>query len=61
MQTALVALPELREEVAASRFVADASVGRGGVLAETGAGRLQWQPLDVLERICAEVRREATS
>lgn len=61
VQTALAAMPELHEEVAASRFVADASVGRGGVRAETGAGRLHWQPLDVLERICAEVRREATS
>ena len=61
VQTALAAMPELHEEVAAARFVADAAVGRGGVRAATGAGRLLWQPLEVLERICAEVRREATS
>jgi flagellar biosynthesis/type III secretory pathway protein FliH len=61
VQTALAAMPELQEEVAGARFVADAGVGRGAVRAETGAGRLLWQPLEMLERICAEVRREAAS
>jgi hypothetical protein len=54
-------MPELADEVAASRFVADATVARGGVRAETGSGRLLYDPREVLERICAEVRREASS
>jgi flagellar biosynthesis/type III secretory pathway protein FliH len=54
-------LPEVKEEVAAARFVADPKVPRGGVLAETGAGRLRYEPLEVLQRICAEVRREASA
>lgn len=49
------------EDVAAAKFVADPGVPRGGVRAETGAGRLSYDPRDVLERICAEVRREATA
>lgn len=57
----LEAHPELQEEVAQTRFVADAAVPRGGVRAETGAGRLLYDPTDVLTRICDEVRREATT
>lgn len=49
----------LGEDVAAAKFVADPGVPRGGVRAETGAGRLRYDPHEVLERICAEVRREA--
>lgn len=51
----------LAEEVAAARFVADPSVPRGGVHAETGTGRLCYDPSEVLARICDEVRREATA
>lgn len=61
VQTALASRDDLAEEVAAARFVADATVARGGVRAETGAGRLQWDPQDVLARLCSEVRREANS
>lgn len=59
VQQRVASLPELREQAAAARFVADANVPRGGVRAETGAGRLRYDPREVLERICAEVRREA--
>ncbi|MFN9275933.1 MAG: FliH/SctL family protein [Planctomycetota bacterium] len=48
----------LRQEIADARFVADPVVPRGGVRAETGAGRLLYDPQEVLARICAEVRRE---
>ncbi|MEZ6036042.1 MAG: FliH/SctL family protein [Planctomycetota bacterium] len=61
VRNGLAQLPELAEEAEAARFVADASVPRGGVRAETGAGRLRYDPLDVLQRICDEVRREASS
>lgn len=61
VQNAIAAQPELAEEAAAARFVADASVPRGGVRAETGAGRLRYDPMDVLTRICDEVRREAST
>jgi flagellar biosynthesis/type III secretory pathway protein FliH len=50
-----------QDDVAAAKFVADPSVPRGGVRAETGAGRLHYDPREVLERMCAEVRREASS
>lgn len=59
VETRLAAMPELQEELAAARFVADATMARGAVRAETGAGRLRYDPREVLERICAEVRREA--
>lgn len=49
------------DEVAAARFVADASVPRGGVRAETETGRLRYDPRDALERVAAEVRREVGS
>ncbi len=61
VQTALQGMSEVQEEVAAARFVADAAIPRGGVRAETGAGRLQYDPREVLERICDEVRREAST
>ncbi len=60
VQNALQSRAEVADEVALARFVGDPSVPRGGVRAETGAGRLQYDPRDVLERICAEVRREAS-
>lgn len=61
VQTALQDHPEVREEVAAARFVADATIPRGGVRAETQAGRLHFDPREVLVRIADEVRREAAS
>lgn len=54
----LAAFPELQEEVAKARFVADATVARGAVRAETETGRLRYDPREALERVCAEVRRE---
>ena len=61
VQQLLPAHPEVREEAAAARFVADATVPRGGVRAETGAGRLVYDPREVLQRLCDEVRREASA
>ncbi|MBL8754720.1 MAG: hypothetical protein JNK15_15555 [Planctomycetes bacterium] len=61
VQQSLQARPEVQEEVAQARFVADPTVPRGGVRAETGAGRLRYDPREVFERIAAEVRREASS
>lgn len=61
VQSALRTSSELAEEIAAARFVADGAVPRGGVHAETGAGRLCYDPREVLARICDEVRREATA
>lgn len=59
VQERLLRHPELQEQVAAARFVADPALARGAVRAETGAGRLRYDPREVLERICAEIRREA--
>lgn len=60
VKTRLAEMTELDEEIAAARFEADATVPSGGVRAETGAGRLRYNPREVLERICDEVRREAS-
>src|SRR5262249_1800420 len=51
--------PELEPALRRAQLVADAGVGRGAVRADTGAGRLSADPREVLERISAEVRREA--
>jgi len=61
VQRQLALMTELRDEVAGSRFVADPSVGRGAVRAETDAGRLRYDPREALERIATEVRREVTA
>ncbi|MFT4843619.1 MAG: flagellar biosynthesis/type III secretory pathway protein FliH [Planctomycetota bacterium] len=61
VQTRISQMTELGEELASATFVADATVPTGGVRAETGAGRLRYDPREVLERICAEVRREASA
>jgi len=37
----------------------DPSLPRGGVRAETGAGRLRYEPLAALERVAAAVRGAA--
>lgn len=57
----LAKMPELADEVAASRLCADATVARGAVRAETETGRLRYDPREALERVSAEVRREVTS
>lgn len=60
VKTQLAQMTDMDEEVASARFVADTTVPSGGVRAETGAGRLLYNPREVLERICDEIRREAT-
>ncbi|CAN0490436.1 unnamed protein product, partial [Discosporangium mesarthrocarpum] len=61
VQTNLQNMPELANELDAATIVADATIARGGVRAETGAGRLHYDPREVLTRICDEVRREASA
>ncbi len=61
VRTQLAKMPELADEVAASRLCADATVARGAVRAETETGRLRYDPREALERVSAEVRREVTS
>jgi flagellar biosynthesis/type III secretory pathway protein FliH len=61
VKTRIAEHPDLAREAAAAQFVADPSVPSGGVRAETGAGRLHYDPREVLERICEEVRREASA
>ena len=61
VKTNLAADPELARAATDAQFVADEGVPRGGVRAETGAGRLHYDPREVLERICEEVRREASA
>lgn len=53
--------PELRAQMAAAKLQPDASLGRGAVRAETGAGRLVWEPREAFERIAEQVRREASA
>lgn len=48
----------VREQLQRARLVADRTIARGAVRAETDAGRLQYDPREALERVCAEVRRE---
>lgn len=60
VQARLAAMPELSEEVAKARLVADPAIGRGAVRAETGAGRLRYDPREALDRVSAELRREVT-
>jgi flagellar biosynthesis/type III secretory pathway protein FliH len=58
VQQGLQQHPELAAEVQQARLVADRSVNRGAVRAETDTGRLQYDPREALERVAAEVRRE---
>ena len=60
-QERLRQMPELHDEVAAARFVADPAVARGAVRAETEAGRLRYDPREALLRVSEEVRREVTA
>ena len=50
--------PDLRETAARVTFVPDARQPRGAVRVETGAGRLVYDPREVLERIAQDVRKE---
>ncbi|MFN3243727.1 MAG: FliH/SctL family protein [Planctomycetota bacterium] len=61
VKTRIAEIPDLTREAADAQFVADPGIPSGGVRAETGAGRLHYDPREVLERICAEVRREASA
>lgn len=60
VQRRLADMPELHEQQEQARFVADPALARGAVRAETSAGRLRYDPREVLERICDQVRREAS-
>ncbi len=57
----LAAMPELRKEVAQSRILPDAALARGAVRAETGAGRLRYDPREVFERVASAVRSAAAA
>lgn len=61
VKTRLAGMPELEDEVAAARLVADATMARGAVRAETETGRLRYDPREALERVCAEIRREVSA
>lgn len=61
VRSRLAELPDLAEEFDQARFVADGRVPRGAVRADTETGRLHYDPREVLERICEEVRREVGS
>ncbi len=50
--------PDLREHVARASFTADPELDRGSVRIETASGQLLYEPAEVLQRICDEVRRE---
>ena len=59
VKTRLAQEPDLAQEAAEVALVADPKVPPGGVRAETDAGGLRYDPREVLERICDEIRREA--
>ena len=50
---------DLQREVAAAEIVADPALARGAVRAETGTGRLRYDPRETFERIAAAVRSSA--
>ena len=54
----LQAQPDLQKHVDRARFTADPDLERGAVRIETEAGRLLYEPREVLQRISDEVRRE---
>lgn len=55
----LAAVPEWQPTLARTDLLADPGVARGAVKLDAGAGRLRWDPREVLERICQEIRRES--
>lgn len=57
----LAAMPELRRELANSRLQPDPALLRGAVRAETGAGRLRYDPREVFERVAQAVRSAAAT
>ena len=61
VRSRLADMTEIDEEKSRARLLADRTVPRGGVLAETGSGRLRYDPRDAVERISQEVRREVAS
>jgi flagellar biosynthesis/type III secretory pathway protein FliH len=50
--------PDLQKYIERARFTADPDLERGAVRIETEAGRLLYEPREVLQRISDEVRRE---
>lgn len=52
--------PELRDHAAGVDFTGDPRLNRGAVRAETDTGRLVYDPAEVLERMCEELRREVS-
>jgi flagellar biosynthesis/type III secretory pathway protein FliH len=56
---ALALHPELQQQIAQCRILPDATLARGAVRAETGAGRLRYDPREVFERVAAAVRAAA--
>lgn len=52
--------PELRLFSSSCSFDSDAGLQRGAVRVTTDAGRLLYDPREVLERICTEIRKETT-
>ena len=50
--------PDLRDHLARASFAADPGLDRGSVRIETASGQLLYDPAEVLQRICDEVRRE---
>lgn len=58
VQQSLANVPDLREQMDGVRFAADPRAGRGTVRVETEAGKLKYDPRDVLDRISEAVRRE---
>lgn len=57
----LAAMPELQAQVADAQLLPDASLARGAVRAETGAGRLRYDPRESLERVAEAVRSAASA
>ena len=58
VQDGLQSQPDLQEYVDRVRFTADPDLQSGAVRIETEAGRLRYEPHEVLRRISDEVRRE---
>jgi hypothetical protein len=54
-------MPELADEVAEARFVADRACRVVRCAPRPTAGRCSYDPREALERISAEVRREVTA
>lgn len=57
----LAAMPELQEQIADAQLLPDATLARGAVRAETGAGRLRYDPRESIERVAEAVRSAAAA